>query len=114
MSATVESFPQGTKMITRVTWEIESVAGSMVYDTPTDPSTVVFTARRRNLAGRLEDSTTYTFGVDSEVQKIDDGIFEFAHEPEPGKWYVDAQGTGAAHGAAVDEYEIDESVARAA
>ena len=109
----VESFVQGARMITRVTWEIESVPGSEDYDTPTDPTTVVFTARRRNPEGRLEAAVEYEL-ADPEVTKISDGVFEFTHEPEPGKWYVHAQGTGAAHGSAKVEYEIEDSEALAA
>ena len=109
----IEVFDQGDKIIVRATWEIESVPGSQDYDTPTDPTTVTFTARRRNLEGRLEAATEYEL-ADPEVVKISDGVFEFTHEPEPGKWYVHAQGTGAAHGAAKVEYELDESEALAA
>lgn len=110
----IEVYTQGNKIIVRATWEIESVPASGDYDTPTDPTTVTFTARRRTPDGALEAAEAFVFGADSEVSKISDGVFEFAHVPEPGRWYVHAQGTNAAHGAERVTYEIDESEALAA
>lgn len=111
----VEVYAQGSRIIVRVTWEVESVPGSLNYDTPTDPTTVVFTARRRTPDGALLAATTHTFGVGgSGVSKFATGVFEFTHEPDPGRWYVHAQGTGTAYGAADVEYEIDSSRALAA
>lgn len=111
---TVETFMQGSKMIVRVTFETESVPGSMEYDTLTDPSTVTFTARRRNPDGRYEEATAYVYGIDSEAQRVSQGVFEFAHEPDPGRWTVHVQGTGNAYGAVEATYEIEESEALAA
>lgn len=111
----IEVYAQGSKIIVRVTWEIESVPGSLEYDTPTDPTTVVYTARQRTPAGALQAATTHTYGVGgSGVTKVSTGVFEFTHEPTPGRWYVHAQGTGTAHGGADVVYEIDESGALAA
>ena len=113
MAASVEVFDQGDKIIVRATWKTESVSGSENYDTVTDPTTVVFTVRRRNTSGQLLTATTHTFPA-ADVVKISTGVFEFSHVPDPGKWYVHAQGTGAAHGAGKVSYEIDESEALAA
>lgn len=115
MAASVEVFLRGTKVIVRATWKTESVAASGNYDTPTDPTTVVFTARQRNAAGAWQAATAYTFGVASEVTKVSTGVFELAlTSPAVGRWAVHAQGTGAAEGSGRVTFEIDESEALAA
>lgn len=114
MSATIDVFTRGNKIIVRAEWRTESVAGSGTYDTLTDPTTITFTARQRTLAGLLQAAVAYVFGVAPEVTKVATGIYEFAHVPAPGRWYVHAQGTGAAQGAEKVTYEIDESEALAA
>lgn len=111
--ADIEVFDQGDKIIVRATFNTESIPGSENYNTPTDPTTVVFTARRRNSAGQMQPATTHTYPT-ADVVRIAPGVFEFSHVPDPGKWYVHAQGTGTAHGAGRVEYEIDESEALAA
>ena len=110
----IKVYTEGNRIIVRATWKTESVPGSQEYDTLTDPTTVTFTARRRNLAAKLGVATAYVFPTDPEVTKVSVGIFEFAHEPEPGRWYVHAQGTGAAQASEKIEYEIDASEALAA
>lgn len=114
MAASVEQFLRGNKMIVRATWETESVPASGNYNTPTDPTTVVFTARQRNAAGAWQTATAYTFGVAAEVTKVSTGVFEFAFVPAPGRWAVHAQGTGTAEGSGRVTFEIDESEALAA
>lgn len=115
MAATVEVFLRGNKIIVRATWKIESVPGSENYNTPTDPTTVVFTARQRNAAGVWQAATPYTFGSSSEVTKVSTGVFELSlTSPAVGRWAVHAQGTGAAHGSGRATFEIDESEALAA
>jgi hypothetical protein len=110
----IEVYTEGNKIIVRATWETESVPGSEEYDTPTDPTTVTFTARRRTPAGQWEDGEAYVFGTDGEVTKVSTGVFEFASVPDPGRWAVHAQGTGNAHGSDEIEFEIDASQALAA
>lgn len=113
MAASIEVFDEGDKIIVRATWKTESVAGSENYNTVTDPTTVVFTARRRLPDGTLAAATTHTYPA-ADVVKISVGVYEFSHIPTPGKWFVHAQGTGTAHGAGRVEYEIDASEALAA
>lgn len=110
----VEVYLQGNQMIARATWQTESVAGSGDYNTLTDPTVVTFTARRRTPAGTLEAAISYVFGVASEVTKASTGIFELKFVPAPGRWYIHAQGTGAAYGSERAVFEIDESEALAA
>lgn len=112
--AGIETYVEGGKLIVRATWETESVPASGDYDTPTDPTTVTFTARRRTPQGVLEAATAYVFGTDAEVTKVSTGVYELAFVPEPGRWAVHAQGTDAAHGSARVTFEIDESEALAA
>ena len=106
---TIEVFVRGNKIITRATWKTESVPASGNYDTLTDPTTVVFSARLRGAV-----KTDYTFGVASEVTKVSVGIYELTLVPAVGRWWVHAQGTGAAYGAGRVTFEIDESEALAA
>lgn len=113
-AVTIASWPEGNKMITRASWRTESAPGSGDYDTLTDPTAVVFTARRRRPDGRFDPATDYEFGVDAEVTRVSVGVYEFAHVPAPGRWHIHAQGTGAAQGAERDTYEIDHSEALAA
>lgn len=110
----IEVYTQGNRIIVRATWETESVPASGDYDTPTDPIPVAFTARRRSPAGQFEDATEYVFGTDAEVTRVSTGVFEFAHEPLPGRWFIHAQGGGPAYAAEKVEYEIDASEAIAA
>lgn len=104
----IEVFLRGNKIITRATWKTESVAASGNYDTLTDPTTVVFSARLRGAT-----KTDYTY-PSAEVTKVSAGIFELALTPAVGRWYIHAQGTTAAQGSGRVTFEIDESEALAA
>lgn len=63
--------------------------------TLTDPTTVVYTARKDG-AGT---ASTYTYGVEPEVTRVSVGVFELRIVPVPGLWTVHVQGTGAAYAA---------------
>jgi hypothetical protein len=114
MPASIEIWLEGSQVKARATWLTESVPASLDYDTPTDPTTVTFTARQRKSDGTMEDATEYVYDTDSEVARIDDGVFELTIVPTPGRWYLHAQGTDAAYGSARATFEIDASEALAA
>jgi hypothetical protein len=107
--AEIEVFVRGNKIITRATWKTESVPASGNYDTLTDPTTVVFSARSRGAA-----KTDYTYPASPEATKVSTGIYELTLTPAVGRWWVHAQGTGTAYGSGRVTFEIDESEALAA
>jgi hypothetical protein len=110
----VEVYVEGNKLITRATFKIESVAASGVYNTLANPATVTFTAKRRNLDGIVGAGTPYVVGTAPEATQISTGIYEFAHIPTPGRWWVHVQGVGTVHGAGKVVYDVAESEALAA
>lgn len=113
MAASIDVYLRGNKIIVRATWKTEAVAGSEVYNTPTDPTTVFFKALRRLPDGTMAAATTHTYPA-ADVVKLSTGVYEFSHSPLAGRWWIHAQGTGVAEGAAEAVYDIRESEALAA
>ena len=110
MASALSVYVRGNKVITRAEWRVPDEDGTL-----TDPTTIVFTARRRG-----DDPTVYTYaspGGPPELTKAATGIYELAlvHDgaDDVGNWAVHAQGTGDAYAAGEIEYEIKKSGALA-
>lgn len=100
MATALNVYRRGNLVITHGEWRVPDEAGTL-----TDPTTVVFTARRRG-----DTPTPYTYGTDPEVTRVSAGIFELALDhtasDQVGDWCVHAQGTGDAHAADDIDYKI--------
>jgi hypothetical protein len=110
--ADFEVLVEGNQRIVRAVFRVPDENGVL-----TDPSTVVFTARRRREKG--DDAadyapTVYTFGIDPEVTKtvgVPTGSFDFKFTPTQGTWWVHVQGTGAATAAGEIGFVVDRAEA---
>jgi hypothetical protein len=98
---------EGNERVVRVSFRVPDDDGTL-----TDPTTVTFTARRRQGA-IIDDPVVYVYGTDDEVEKESTGIFVLTFVPTAGRWTVHAQGTGNCHAAAEIDFQVNESAALA-
>ncbi len=94
---------EGNQLVVHGEWRVPDEAGPL-----TDPTTVVFTARRQD-----DPPTTYTYGTSLEVTRLSAGVYELRFIPAPGVWRVHVQGTGTAHAASEISFKIQNSGALA-
>ena len=109
--AQLEVLVEGNKRIVRATFRVPDEDGVL-----TDPTDVIFTARRRREPGDQPSAyapTVYEFGTDPEATRESLGIFRLTLEPSEGTWAVHVQGTQAAHAAGEIAFVVDRAEALA-
>ena len=112
--ADIEVLVEGNRRIVRAAFRVPADDTGVL----TDPTTTVFTARKRKQQGDAPSAyapTTYTFPT-AEVQRtpgVPTGSFDFTFLPAEGTWAVHVQGTGAAYAAGEVVFVVDRAEALA-
>lgn len=112
--ADLEVLVEGNRRIVRAAFRVPADDTGVL----TDPTTVVFTARKRKQAGDVAAAyapTTYTFPT-AEVARtpgVAVGSYDFTFLPGEGTWAVHVQGTGAAYAAGEVAFVVDRAEALA-
>ena len=103
VASSLNVWMEGNQVVVHAEWRVPDATGIL-----TDPTTVVYTARRAD-----DSPTAYTYGVATQVTRVSAGIFELRIVPASGVWRVHVQGTGAAYAAEEISFKIDKSGALA-
>jgi hypothetical protein len=104
----VEVLVEGNQRIIRALFRVPDENGVL-----TDPTSVIFTARRRREVGDVPSDyapTTYTTGA-AEFSHPSTGTFELKFTPKQGTWWVHVAGTGACTAAAEIGFVVDRAEA---
>jgi len=97
------AYQNGSIVVVRETFGVETTPGDFSTFVPTDPTTVTFYLRDpRNVV------TTYEFGVDAEITNPSTGVYLLQVGPLDigGSWYYRAEGTGAVVATIEGDFEV--------